>query len=91
MSESDLKHQVKDFLTLWGIYNYHNLQGIGAKKGIPDRIMHYQGKVHYLEIKLPKGKMSAWQLAFQEQCKADGIGYHIIRSLEDLIEVLKTE
>ena len=54
--ETDLKSAVKQYLDLKGIFNYHLLQGLGAYKGLPDRVMHYKEKVHYLEIKKPKGK-----------------------------------
>ena len=89
ITETDLKSQTRDYLRYKGISVYHNLQGIGCYKGLPDMGMHYRGRVHYLEIKLPNGKMSEWQLAFQEQCKSDSIPYHIIRSLEDLQTVLE--
>lgn len=86
--ETKLKKQIKDYLAIRGIFNYHILQGIGAYKGIPDRILHWNGKVIYLEIKAPKGKLSEGQKVFQEQCKADGIDYLVIRDLDELIEEL---
>ena len=92
LSETDIKRQVIDYLNIHHIFNYGLLQGIGSYRGLPDRVIHLNGEVIYLEIKLPTGKMSEWQLAFQEQCKVDGIGYYTIHSLEDLqtaIEVLK--
>jgi len=89
VSESMLKSQVKDYLAYHGIYSFPITQGLGSYRGAPDRIMHYQDRVHYLEIKLPKGKMSDYQLAFQEQCRLDSIPYYVIKSVEDLEEVLK--
>ena len=90
MKESDLKLQIKDYLSLKGIFNFPITQGLGSYRGAPDRLMHFKGRVHYLEIKLPVGKMSPNQLALQQQCLEDGIGYHVIRSLEDLIEITET-
>lgn len=85
--ETDLKSAVKQYLDIKGIFSYHLLQGIGSYKGLPDRVAHINGKVVYLEIKKPKGKLSPYQIAFQEQCVYDNINYEVIRSLDDLIEI----
>jgi hypothetical protein len=87
--ETDLKNAVKQYLDLKHIFNYHLLQGLGCYKGVPDRVMHYRGKVHYLEIKKPKGRLSLHQQAFAEQCAYDDIDYVVIRSLDDLIDYLE--
>ena len=87
--ETDLKRQVKDYLAYKGIFSFPLIQGIASYKGAPDRVIHLNGRVVYLEIKLPKGKMSEWQLAFQEQCQRDGVEYYIIRSLEDLQAIVE--
>ena len=87
--ESKLKKQIKDYLAIRGIFNYHILQGLGAFKGIPDRILHWKGKVIYLEIKAPKGKLSPNQEAFKSQCEKDGIDYLMIKDLDELIDTLK--
>lgn len=89
--EGDLKLVVKDFLAIKGIYSYALLQGLGSVKGLPDRVMHFKKKVHYLEIKGVKGKLSEYQLAFQAQCKVDKIHYWVIRSLEELQAVVENE
>ena len=88
LTENDIKQQVKDYLAARGIFNYYLLQGMGAYKGVPDRIAHINGKVHYLEIKKPKGKLSPYQVAFKEQCERDGVPYHAIYQIEDLMEVI---
>jgi len=90
MTETHLKSQIKDYLALRRIFNFQITQGLGSYRGAPDRVMHLDGRVHYLEIKLPAGKMSDWQLAFQKQCEQDGIPYHIIRQLEDLDAIIDT-
>jgi len=87
--ETDLKLAVKQYLDLLGIFNYHVLQGLGAYKGLPDKVMHYNGKVVYLEIKKLKGKMSPPQEAFWKQCIHDGIEYILVRSLDDLIDYME--
>ena len=87
--ETGVKAVVKDYLKVMNIFNYPMLQGIASFKGLPDRVMHYKGRVHYLEIKKPKGSLSPSQLNFKLQCDADGIDYHIIKSLEDLQEIIE--
>jgi len=83
-TETDLKRTLKDYLALNGIFSWPVTQGIASYRGAPDRVMHLNGKATYLEIKLPKGKMSENQQAFYYQCQTDGIDYYVIRSLEDL-------
>jgi len=90
INETHIKGQIKDYLAFKNIFNYPVLQGMGAYKGIPDRIMHYQGRVVYLEIKTPKGKLSEGQEDFWRQCENDGIDYWVIRSIEDLETLLIT-
>ena len=87
--ETELKSAVKQYLDLMGIYNFPLLQGVGSHKGLPDRIMHYQKRVHYLEIKRLKGKLSEHQLLFQEQCQRDNVPYIVIKSLDDIIEYVE--
>ena len=91
INETHIKGQVKDYLAIKRIFNYPILQGLGAEKGIPDRVMHYQGRVVYLEIKAPTGKLSEHQKNFWHQCLEDGIAYLVIRSIEDLEEYLSAE
>ena len=86
--ETQLKSQVKDYLKIKGIFCYHLLQGVGSFRGLPDMVMHYEGDVHYLELKAPKGKLSPYQVRFQEQCQWDEVSYHVIRKVEDLMEVV---
>lgn len=87
--ETRLKQSVRKVLNIYGIFNYHILQGLGAYKGVPDRIAHHRGRVIYLEIKYAKAILSDGQKNFLDQCKRDGIEYHIIRSIDDLIDVFE--
>ena len=90
-SETALKRQIKEYLDIKGIFNYPLLQGMGAFKGLPDRVMHFKGHVVYLEIKKPKGKLSVHQEAFQLTCFTDGITYLIIRSLDDIMNYVENK
>lgn len=88
ITENDIKHQVKDFLAIKHIFSFPILQGIGSWPGLPDRVLHVKGRVIYLEIKKPGGKMSPGQLAFQAQCIEDGIDYWCVSDIEALDELL---
>lgn len=87
--ETQLKGQVKDYLRLKGIFNFPVLQGLGAEKGVPDRIAVKDGKFIALEIKAPKGVMSEYQLNFKQRLELAGGIYLEVRKLEDVIEYFK--
>jgi hypothetical protein len=90
ITETMIKSAIKDFLALKGIFSWPVTAGMGSYKGAPDRIMHLNGQVVYLEVKTPKGQQSDWQGAFHEQCKVDGIAYHVVRSVEDVQDIVDT-
>ena len=87
--ETDIKHAVKQYLDIKGIFSYHVLQGMGAYKGLPDRVMHFNWGVVYLEIKKRKGELSLHQKIFQAQCDIGGIPYLVIRSLDDIMNYVE--
>ena len=89
ITENMIKAQIKDVLAYKLIFNFPLLQALGAYRGVPDRIIHYKGKVIYLEIKTPKGKMSQHQQEFQRQCIEDGVDYFAVSSIEELEQCLK--
>ena len=88
LTETHIKGQIRDFLAAMQIFSYPIMQGLGCYPGLPDRVIHFNGRVIYLEVKTTKGKLSDHQIAFQEQCEQDGIKYRVIRDLEGLQEVL---
>lgn len=88
VSETMIKLQIKDYLGYMGIFNYPLLQGMGAYKGVPDRVLHYKGRVIYLEVKKPGGKQSIHQTLFESQCKEDKVDYWLVHSTEELQEKL---
>lgn len=64
------------------------LQGLGAAKGIPDRIAVKNGIFYGIEVKTPKGRMSEFQQSFRDRLTAAGGVYIEARSLEDVMKVL---
>ena len=86
ISEVDIKNQVKDYLSLKGYFHFHILQGLGAFKGIPDRIAVKDGRVLFIEVKKPGGKQSMDQVIFQNEIGIAGGEYILITCFEDLID-----
>ena len=98
--ESEIQKMCIDYLKYAGIFCYKiNNTGTYKKatgsyipsqtKGIPDLVMHLDGKVQYIEFKSEIGKMSEHQTAFEKQCTKDGILYWVVRSLDDLIAIVE--
>lgn len=89
ITEADIKNQVKDYLSLKGYFHFPILQGLGAYKGIPDRIAIKDGRVLFLEIKKPVGwKQSDEQEDFQADIEGSKGEYILVRCLEDLMKVI---
>jgi hypothetical protein len=59
-----------------------------AIKGVPDILLIRDGGyVCYLEIKRPSGKLSDDQMEFQKRSRLAGAEYHVIKSVDQLIEI----
>ncbi|MCK4339957.1 MAG: VRR-NUC domain-containing protein [Candidatus Cloacimonetes bacterium] len=89
ITENNVKKLVKDYLDIKGYFHFSILQGLGAYKGIPDRIAVKNGKTIYIEVKKPGGKQSEHQVEFQANIENAGGEYILVRCLEDLIEGIK--
>jgi len=61
----------------------------GQKKGFPDIILCYKGYFVGLEVKTDKGIQSIEQKELEETIKRNYGYYFIVRSLEDVKEVLE--
>ena len=60
-----------------------------GEAGQPDIFCWYAGWLWALEIKREKGKMSDSQIAWQKKAEKLGVRYHIIRSVDELKEIIK--
>lgn len=85
--ETRLKRNCKQLMDTFGIFNYQITQGIGSHPGLPDRVAHYKSSVHYLEFKSGNNQLGKNQVKFKEQCEIDGVSYHVIRSIDDIIRI----
>lgn len=63
------------------------LQGLGAAKGIPDRMAVKDGRFYGIEVKTPKGRMSPYQQEFKRRLEEAGGVYIEARALEDVMSV----
>lgn len=86
--ETALKSQIKDYLDLKGVFHFPVLQGLGAVKGIPDRIVVKDGRFYGIEVKAPNGRMSPYQQTFKDRLEEAGGVYIEARSLEDVMKIL---
>ena len=61
---------------------------MGRAKGAPDLIAGYNGKSWWLELKTKTGKQSLEQQCFEALAPIFGAKYLIVRSVEDIKELL---
>jgi Holliday junction resolvase len=52
-------------------------------KGIPDLLVMKEGRVWFVELKTPRGKLSPHQERFRMFCEYYNVPYIVIRSLEE--------
>ena len=86
--ETGLKHAIKDYLSLKGVFWWYNLAGIGAMKGIPDMFALRGGKLYAIEVKAPKGVLSGYQTEFLAAVESAGGVSVVARSLDDIIKYI---
>jgi hypothetical protein len=84
--ETQIKHQIRDYLDLKGIFHFPVLQGLGAARGIPDRLICHHGKFIGLEVKARNGRLSPHQIQFRDRVEAAGGVYIEARSVDDIIK-----
>lgn len=60
----------------------------GAKKGFPDIICLKDGLLIGLEVKTGKGEQSVNQIEIEKEFKKHGAAYYVVRSLEEVIEII---
>lgn len=86
--ETGIKHQIKDYLDLKGVFHFPILQGLGAAKGIPDRIAVKDGKFYAIEVKAKNGRLSTYQKLFKDRLTWAGGIYIEARSINDVMKYI---
>lgn len=60
----------------------------GLRKGAPDLEVWHRSRTIYMEVKAENGRLSDSQKAFARKCAEMGREYHVVRSVQDVEEVL---
>lgn len=82
IKERDVLRQVRDYLTHKNFFVYRNHQSLGSHKGLSDLTAIKGGRVIWLEIKKPGGKLSDYQKAFRDAINMHGGEYYVIDCLD---------
>ena len=98
--EKDIQKSCLDYLQIKKYFHWRQNVGsiliqdryikFGGIKGIGDLFILINSKIISCEIKTEKGKQSPDQIEFEKNFTAQGGIYWIIRSLDDLIDKLKS-
>jgi hypothetical protein len=64
------------------------LVGMGVHPGFADLLVICDGRVLFLEMKAPKGRLRPEQEAFRDAVLAQGFGWALVRSLDDALGTL---
>ena len=64
------------------------LVGMGVHAGFADLMILCDGRVLFLELKAPKGRLRPSQEAFRDAVMAQGFGWALVRSLDDALTAL---
>ena len=64
------------------------LVGMGVHAGFADLMVMGDGRVLFLELKAPKGRLRPDQEAFRDAVLAQGFGWALVRSLDDALGAL---
>jgi Holliday junction resolvase len=93
--EGAILDRVKHELKARGWYviriSQFNKRGYSVHKGISDIIAVGNGRTLFLEIKTPDNKQSTDQIAFEYEVKERGGEYFVVRSVEELTEIIKED
>ena len=66
------------------------LKKMGLRSGVADLVLLLKGgKTVFLEVKTDKGRQSENQKEFEKEIKKLDFDYYIVRSVEDVEEILK--
>lgn len=61
----------------------------GCRAGVPDILTIYQGRVLFMEVKAPKGRLHDSQKERIPEIEQAGAGVVIVRSVDDVFHALK--
>ena len=89
MKEKSIENKIKQYLkTVEDLYFFKEHGGLYGTAGVPDIICCYKGRFIALEVKAPDGKATALQNATIRRIIGAGGIARIVRSLEEVKEIL---
>jgi len=62
---------------------------IGIRSGRADLTLYWSGRAYHIEVKTPNGNQSESQREFQRLIESNGFTYHIVRSKDEFIELIR--
>jgi hypothetical protein len=62
---------------------------IGIRSGRSDLTLYWSGRAYHIEVKTPTGTQSESQREFQRLVESNGFTYHIVRSKDEFIELIR--
>jgi len=71
-----------------GLSRISRLKAMGMTPGAPDLVAFFNGRVIFLELKAPRGRLSEHQKEMQALCAEHMVMYYVIRSIDDLLEAI---
>ncbi len=83
--------------TFWAVPNgglRHKMEAqrmtrLGVRAGIPDLHIVYRGRLYCLELKAPKGQLSATQVQMMRKLEVCGVPTAVIRELSDVTHIMR--
>jgi len=91
LTEKDIMGYIREYLRYGGWFVVRLFGGLGACKGISDLVAVKDGITLWIECKSPKGRLSRDQEAFREAIESHGGVYIVARSIDDLVEQLRSK
>lgn len=71
------------------LFEARNLKNEGVTAGVSDLILVLNGVVVFLELKAGRNKQQETQKLFEKKVKGLGHQYYVVRSLDDVVEILE--
>ena len=71
-----------------GVADARRMKIGGVVKGAPDLIAWVRHQCWWFELKTPKGKRSIEQECMEELAERLGIGYRVVRSIDDIKDLI---
>ena len=72
------------------VFNYI-IQGLNSSKGFPDVVAFKDGRCYLIEVKTKTGRLSLFQRNFRDYAVHFGTSVHVVRSVDELDELLDKE